>query len=172
MKNLEFNIKTKIQNSAFQKQNFNSLGQSLFELVIAVGISALILVAIVSLASNSLRNASYSKNYAIASSYVASTTEWLRAQRDTDIAAFLLHVLLNSPLPSTYCFTNLNWNIPVACTNTQNISGTPFTRQGVFTVTYPGGKVSVEALVTVSWIDSQGFHEVTSSTTYTDWRQR
>lgn len=165
MKNIEFRIKAKLKVS-------DCRGQSLFELVIAVGISALILVAIVSLASNSLRNASYSKNYALASSYVGSTTEWLRVQRDTDMATFMSHVLLSYPVSTTYCFANLDWNTPVACTNAQNISNTPFTRQGVFTVTYPGGKVSVEAVITVSWVDPQGFHEVSSSTTFTDWRQR
>ena len=147
-------------------------GQSLFELVVAVAISALVLVAIVSLASNSLRNASFSKNSALASSFAQSTTEWLRTQRDGDIVNFLAHVSLNSPLPTTYCFTDLNWNYPTSCTGGQVIAGTPFTRSGVFTVSYPGGKTSVEAQITVSWTDAGGIHEITSSTTYTDWRQR
>jgi len=41
-------------------------GQSLFELVVAIAISALIIVAMVSLAVNSIQNSNFAKNKALA----------------------------------------------------------------------------------------------------------
>lgn len=142
-------------------------GQSLFELVVAIAISALIIVAIVALVSNSVRNATFSRNNAQAASYAQQTTEWLRSQRDTDISTFII----NTETP-VYCFPVLSWTVAGTCTVDKTISGTPFYREGHFTPTLVGGKTVIEANIIVSWTDAQGLHSVTSSTSFTDWRQR
>ena len=64
-------------------------GQSLFELVVAIAISALIIVAMVSLAVNSIQNSNFAKNKALASSYAQEAMEWLRGQRDSGVDAFI-----------------------------------------------------------------------------------
>lgn len=141
-------------------------GQSLFELVIAIAISALIIVAMVSLATNSIKNSIYSKNKALASSYAQQATEWLRGQRDSNIDSFLTFTLTPK-----YCLEDLgDPKVGLNCTNT--IANTVFKRWVTFTTSSPSGKTVIEADVTVSWTDSGGIHEVTSATNFSDWRQR
>lgn len=142
-------------------------GQSLFEVVVAIAISALIIVTIVSLVSNSLRNATFSKNSAQAASYAQEATEWLRAQRDSDIAVFITNITI--PI---WCFKDLNWEISGACLDAHIIPDTPFLREGRFSSSPVSGKTVIEADVVVSWTDSQGLHQVTNATSFTDWRQR
>jgi Tfp pilus assembly protein PilV len=149
-----------------EKFRVNS-GQSLFEVVMAIAISALIIVAIVSLTSNSIQNSSYSKDKTLAATYVQEANEWLRGQRDSDINVFVGHVV--TPI---WCLKDLNWTLPGACVES-NITGTPFSRQATFTVTTDvNGKNFIEADVTVSWSDAKGIHEVTSATDFSDYRQR
>jgi len=142
-------------------------GQSLFEVVVAIAISALIIVAIVSLATNSIQNSSFSKNKTLAATYVQEVSEWLRGQRDSDMGVFSSHV--ETPV---WCFQDLTWNLPGACGENNKIAETQFTRQAVFTITTEGGKNFIESNVTVSWTDPKGIHQVSSSTNLSDWRQR
>jgi Tfp pilus assembly protein PilV len=145
----------------------NSRGQSLFEVVIALAISALIIVALVSLASNSIRNATFSRNNTLASRYAQEATEWLRGERDNDINLFMTNVII-----PTWCLKDLSWAQSASCANNDFVPGTPFVREVDFTLTTIGGKNLVEAAIKVSWEDAQGVHEVNSSTQFTDWRQR
>lgn len=144
-------------------------GQSLFEVVVAIAISALVIVTIVSLTSSSIQNSSYSKDKTLASTYVQEATEWLRGQRNNDMAGFLTHT--ETPL---WCLNDLPtaWSHVGACGDGEYILGTPFTRQVVFARSLVGGKNLIEADVTVSWTDSKGIHEVTSATNFSDLRQR
>jgi len=142
-------------------------GQSMFELVVAIAISAIIIVAIVSLVNNSLRNATFSKNNALAGAEADNAIEWLRAQRDTDINSFMLKV--TSP---NWCFTDLSWSLQRSCIPGDEIPATPFLREGHFTTDVISGKTVITADITVSWTDAQGIHQVESSTSFTDWRQR
>lgn len=142
-------------------------GQSLFEVVVAIAISALIIVTIVSLVSNSLRNATFAKNNAQAASLGQQATEWLRTERDTDVAAFMTNVTT-----LTWCFKDLAWTITGPCLDPQNIPETLFYREGHFVTSLVGGKTVVAADIVVSWTDAQGLHQVTSATNFTDWRQR
>ena len=64
-------------------------GQSLYELVVAIAIMALFAMAVVSLATSSIQNSTYSKNQSLASSYAQEATEWLRGQRDANINNFI-----------------------------------------------------------------------------------
>ncbi len=142
-------------------------GQSLFEVVIALAISALIVMALVSLVSNSIQNANFSKNKTLASNYAQEVTEWLRRERDTDITTFGTNVLT-----PTWCFQSLSWNKPFPCEEEDTIAGTPFLRQASFLINTIAGKTIIEASIIVSWVDSQGVHEARSATNFSDWRQR
>ena len=77
------------QTRSIWKQESFVRGQSLFELVLAIGVSALVIVVLVSLVSNALQNSVFSRNQTLASRYAQSATEWLRGQRDNNIATFI-----------------------------------------------------------------------------------
>lgn len=150
-------------------------GQSLFEVVVAVAVSALIMVSLVSLVSNSIQNASFSRNKGIAGTYAQAATEWLRGQRDSDITTFSTNV--QTPV---WCLKDLSWTPSQSGScdgEADQISGTPFSREVTFnlsTVNDSNGAVKdiIEVDVTVSWTDSGGIHQVTSATNLADWRQR
>lgn len=152
-------------------KNHNEKGQSLFELVVAIAISALIIISIVSLVTNALKSANFSKNNAVATSLAQETVEWLRSQRDDNIATFLAKADVNGSGSSLWCFVNLDWEKPQSCSSNDLIDNL-FIREGNFVKDTVGGKTVIHTNIVVSWDDSQGNHEVTNSTDFTDWRQR
>jgi Tfp pilus assembly protein PilV len=140
----------------------NEQGQSLFEVLIALAVSALIIISLVSLVNNAIQNAAFSKNKSLASTYAQEATEWLRGQRDSDINTFQTNVAT-----SVWCLQDLSWTKSGACATGDEIASTPFMRE----VTFSGTTV-VEANIVISWKDSLGDHQVVSATNFADWRQR
>ncbi len=134
-------------------------GQSLFEVVVAIAISALIITAIVSLASNSIQNSSFSRDKTLAANYVQQTNEWLRQERDKSTTNFMAKAAV-----PTWCFTTLSWSLPRACGATEYISGTKFIRQSSFIISPVDGKSLVQMDTVVSWRDAKGLHQVKGST--------
>lgn len=148
----------------------NEKGQSLFEVVVAIAVSAIIIVALVALAANSIRNATFARNKTIAARYSEEATEWLRGQRDSNTEVFFD----NTATSSTWCFPNLaDWPVGPSASCDTKISGTIFTRTIEFVSELIGGtKTLITADVIVTWDDAQGTHEVRSATNFTDWRER
>lgn len=159
-------------------------GQSLFELVLAIGVSALMIIVVVSLVNNAVQSANFSRNQTLATRYAETASEWLRGQRDSNITTFLANA--GSP-PASWCLkdvplTDTSWNQHSACGSTDVVSGTIFTRQVDFStslIPFPTppaapttSKTVVNATVVVSWNDSKGSHTITNATQFTDWRQR
>jgi hypothetical protein len=153
------------------KHSFES-GQSLFELLVAIGISALIIVVLVSLVSNALQNATFARNMTLSGRYAQEATEWLRTQRDVSTDTFITNV--SSQIGVARCFNNLDWNGIGGC-GTSTITGTQFIRQITFsskdTVVDGETKTIIEADIVVFWTDSKGYHETRSATDFSDWRQ-
>jgi Tfp pilus assembly protein FimT len=149
-----------------------SEGQSLFELVIAIGISALIIVVLVSLVSKTLANASFSKNETLAGRYAQAATEWLRGQRDNRIDTFMTNRLTPDWCLKDSVLTDASWSKNGVCNANDFITGTPFIRQVSFSSKLVSAKTIVQADVKVSWTDSTGVHIVTSATQFSDWRER
>lgn len=151
-------------------------GQSLYELIVAIAISAIIVVAVVSLATSSILNSSYSKNKSVAGTYAQQATEWLRGQRNANITNFsgkssvagTTWCLPDNPLSSSL---TASWKI-CSGTDTDKITGTQFLRQVKLITTTFLTKTQIEADVTVSWTDSKGIHLVTDATNFSDLRQR
>ena len=147
-------------------------GQSLFEIVLALAIATIIIVALVTLASSAVRSSTFSKNKTLATRYSQEATEWLRGERDTDFDAFFVRAA--TPL---YCVKSLSWAEATVgtCTNGQEITGTIYKREVGFvrSTVLVGGlpKNVVEAEIKVYWQDAQGIHEVKSVTNFTDWRE-
>ena len=142
-------------------------GQSLFEVILALALSTLIIVALVSLVTNSIRNAGYSKNKTYATRYTQEATEWLRGQRDTGWEAFVANCQSCSNPPAyMQCLNTLAWGNCGTCDDSEVIKNI-FKREVSFT-DIEADSVTVE--VKTFWTDSQGIHEVQSSTILTDWR--
>lgn len=161
--------------------SISSKGQSLFELIFAIAIATIILTGIVSLASVSVRNSTSSRDNALANRYAQEAIEWLRLQRDAvDWTTF-----------SGYAgATNKDWCLKVsppaggfdeasggakegACSTGDEInSNTIYLRDINLALIDVDGTLGdgVEAVVTVSWADSQGTHSVTQATKFTDWQ--
>jgi type II secretory pathway pseudopilin PulG len=142
-------------------------GQSLFEVVVALAISALIITTLVSLVSNSIQNANFSKNKTLAANYSQEAIEWVRGQRDLNTTAFITKI--QTP---KWCLQTLSWSNPGVCTENLQISNTPFTREVSFSVDSSSGKNIIETNVSISWTDTQGSHVVKNSTEFADWRER
>jgi len=143
------NFKLRIENK-LQK------GQSLFEVVVAIAISALVITGIVSLTTNSIQNSSFSRDSNLASNYIVQTNEWLRQERDGDLNVFITHTATG-----TWCFKELTWTLPKACGASDYVTGTKFTRQVDFQTVSPN---LVQVDVTITWSDSKGIHESLGST--------
>lgn len=143
-------------------------GQSLFEIMLALAIATLIIVAIVVLTSNAIRNTTFSKNKTLAARHSQEATEWLRGERDTDFSAFEARAA--TPL---YCLPSLSWSSATvgACGAGQEIPDTIFKREVSFSTSVVNGKTLIEAGVQVFWSDAQGLHEIRSVTNFSDWRE-
>lgn len=137
-------------------------GQSLFEVVVAVAVSALIITAIVAIATNSIQNSTYSRDKTLAANHIQQVHEWLRKERDTNSATFIA----NAAIPN-WCFVNLSWTsptLPKVCGTSEYITGTKFIRQSTFNISVVNGKNLIRVDTTVSWTDAKGLHQITGST--------
>lgn len=142
-------------------------GQSLFEVVFAVGMSALIITAVVILAANALSNSTFSKNKALAGRFTQEAVEWLRSQRDENWDDFY-----NRSLTTVWCLPGVDWSLAKVgtCDTTDTIvSNSNFQREINFTGVGIG---TVETKVAVYWRDGHGLHEVSTITNFTDWRRQ
>jgi type II secretory pathway pseudopilin PulG len=149
-------------------------GQSLFEVVVAIAISALVLVVLVSLTRNAIQNAMFAKNKTIAGNYAQQASEWLRNQRDSDVENFFYTYAIQP----NWCLPALAWDHSVAVPTDATsgcaalgyfIPGTIFVRWVAFDTSIAN---NVRAVVTVVWEDTKGTHEITNTTVFTDWRER
>lgn len=125
-------------------------GQTLVEMVFALGVAVLVIVALVAATTVAVRNAQFAKSQSLAAKYAVEGMEYLRFLRDSQTTNF---------------FTTL-------CSGTENISG-GFTRSfRCENATPPPGipVTKVKATVTVSWTDARGTHNSTQISYFTKWQ--
>lgn len=136
-------------------------GQSIFEVVFAVGIAALILIAVVSLSTQAVKNSDFSKNNALATKYAQQGIEYIRQQRDTlGWTAFVAFRPGSNDMARDFGILDMN-------------SGTNAV-DSLFTRTYTLNRISdevYEVIVAVNWTDGAGEHEVESRTKLSNWRE-
>lgn len=173
-----------------------SKGQSLFEVVLALGLAALIMVALVTLVASSIRNTTFARKKTVATRHAQEATEWLRGQRDEGWDAFML-----APDTSTgilYCPDSLqlhrrclearpfSWTNCGPCDEDTELIDDVYRREIIFECkrvddAAPEGTFrectatdvnAVDATVEVSWEDAQGQHMIESATSFSDWRSR
>lgn len=148
-------------------------GQSLFEVIFALGIAAIILLAMASLASSTLRNTTFSTDNATSTQLAQEATEWLRNERDTQWDTFAAR---GSSAGRVWCLTSLTWpSASGVCSGP--VTGTLYTRSVILKSvdaypTTPDGIIdTINAEITVSWNDSKGTHTIKNNASYTDWRK-
>lgn len=142
-------------------------GQSLFEVVFAVSIAAVIIIGVLSLVPRLVSNSDFSKNNALATKYALESTEWIRQQRDKETWNTFYSRASDSP-GSDYCLENLNWG-SFPCGFINNIFERTVNLTQV-TVTQGGRDyLGVEAKVRVRWTDGSGTHEVLDVSRYFNW---
>lgn len=140
-------------------------GQSLFEVILALAMATLIMVALVALASSSIKNSGYSRNKTYATRYTQEASEWLRGQRDDDWDSFYTNFTFCAP-SYVQCLDTLSWGNCGECVEEEIIDNI-FKREVTF-FDIAADRTTIE--ITTYWTDSQGIHEVRNSTILTDWR--
>lgn len=142
-------------------------GQSLFEVLFAIAMVAIILTGVVSLGTASVRNTSFSSNQGLAARYARETIDWLRQERDGDWNNIASRVTLDP-----WCITDINAGWPGSsgsCDSTNNISGASNLFREV-TLTFAGDN-EIAAEIAVEWTDSQGLHQEILNTVFVNWQE-
>lgn len=154
-------------------------GQSLFEILFAVAVAAILTTAVATLATTSVRNSSSARDNAVATRYAQQGAEWLRTERDSlGWENFLVNVEDAVSLSSTMPLGNLVWSTDSSAQ--LQIPGTSFDRHAVFdcynsadtSVSLGCGDPSVdlvEAEVVVTWTDAGNTRSVSARTQLTSW---
>lgn len=143
------------------KGSTDTTGQTLFELIIALAVTALVVTGIIKVVTISVRNAAFAKNQAESTRLAQEGLEWLRVERDSGWDAFATRS------NSTWCLLSLDWSKQRPCRESEKISDT-FSREATLTTL---SNDNIEVLVRVSWADPAGRHESRLDTRLTRWRE-
>ncbi len=155
----------------FRMKKLN-LGQSIFEVVLALSIIALIIFAVVILASVSIRNSDFGRSKTLATRYAQGATEWLRGQRDLSWSTFSGK---SSTGGVTYCFNTepiVSWPAAGTCSSSSFIPGTNFQRQVKLTSDPVDPNNVIIATVSLLWSDANANHQIDSVTDFTNFRAK
>lgn len=150
----------------------NQKGQTMFELIMALMVAMVIVTAIVSVVTVSLRNSLFAKQQSEATRFAQEGLEWVRSQRDSSWTTFYAK---SGTVMQRYCVNTLAWPASVVqCDGTQFIAGTSYYRdlelQSFNKDTSNPDFETVQANVIVSWNDARGKHQSRLTTQFTDWR--
>ena len=135
-------------------------GQSLIEVLTALAVVLLVIIALIRATTTSMKGSDFAKTQSMATSYGQEAIEWIRAERDKswDNLADGTYCLKSSPIESRPGQGD--------CGDEDYLEGTKFKRQA--TMTKDGEKVKVDVMV--SWQDSSGGHQSKLTTYLTNWR--
>lgn len=122
-------------------------GQSLIEVLAALGVVVLVLLALITVTTISIRNATFAKNQSLATSYAQELIEEARDLRDSNKETFFTDESLCDLAPDPD-------------------SAPPFTLERVCTLV---GGDKMQVLVTVTWTDAKGDHKSELYTELTRW---
>lgn len=151
------------------------MGQSLFEVILALAILAVIITGIVSLTSTSVNTSTYSRNVSQANRYADEVIEAVRKYKEfnewTVFSNDILAANTDPALPDVWCVTDVDSLFSTAgvCASTDIIAGTIFQRTLTATLADPTNSNSIDITVAVIWTDDKGTHTTKSSTTISNW---
>ncbi|MCL5676239.1 MAG: hypothetical protein M1120_03905 [Patescibacteria group bacterium] len=139
------------------------LGQTLIEMLMALGAGVLIVMAIIGGVVVANRNSQFSKNQNLATRYAQEGIELIRSQRDQLGWNAFYSAYNNVPqcIDGSAKFTNM------AGSCGQNVASF-FSRSATFFDTNGSGK-SLTVTVTVSWSEVNGSHDSKQTTLLTEW---
>lgn len=141
-------------------------GQSIFEVIAAIGLISLIMIVIVAMAGLSVKNNSYSRNNTLATRSSEETLEWLKEQKDTNWTDFSEHAVNQK-----WCFPTLSFvdGKVGPCGSEDFIQGTEIKREVNFSTIDTS---NIQTITTIYWTDTGGYHEVSSVTDLTNWQAK
>ena len=84
-------------------------GQIIIELVIALAVAMVAIVALIQSTTKSVSNSTFSKSQTTATEYATEAIEWLRSEKNKSWPDF-------SAKDGSYCLNTLDWNSPSPCT--------------------------------------------------------
>lgn len=143
-------------------RNILAGGQAVVEILVALGIAVIVIVALVSAVVASVSNSTFSKTQGEANRYSREGTEWIRGERDKDWDAFA------SRVGSAWCLPTLSWpSSSGACSVTSTIPNTSLRRETTLTLLSAN---QIDVTVRVYWADPKGNHEVRLNSRLTKWR--
>jgi len=132
-------------------------GQSLVEMIVAIGVLVVVIVSLVSITTVSLQNASFSRDQSLATKYAQDGIAKIRSYRDQNtwpvFTADCETVLSSVALPSPFSF-----NPAPDC----YVPGT--------TDNCSSAEEKCEVKVVVSWADSKGTHNSEITTRLANWK--
>lgn len=135
-------------------------GQSLIEVVVSMAIVVVVILALVSVTTISIRNASFSRNQSLATKYAQEAIEKVREYRDkNNWQTFTAGC--ESPsgltLPPPLFSRTIDCHLVSLSTNCCSTPGQPSCE-------------TCQVDVSVSWTDSQGIHQSQLTTRFTSWK--
>lgn len=160
-------------------------GQSLFEVVVAIGVVALLLTGLASAVTRSVSNTTFAKNQSIANRYSQQAVEWMRTERDTSWDQLANGVGSSQPVSVApiYCINTLVLSSANDTACTTNITNEIFKREVSFScyectssgcanpITCNLNRVNnIRAVVATYWTDGSGTHSVKNAAEYSEWR--
>lgn len=149
----------------------NKNGQTLVEAVVALGIAAIVITALLAVTTVSVNRSQYVKEQTLVRQYAQEGMEWLRAQRNSDWTTFSSHAGAN-PTWIIWCLNDLVWPGTQGtdiepCPVGTYITGTSYTRYVRMKTSPPGGGgiYRIEIELTVAWQEGGRTH-VSQQNTY------
>ncbi len=135
-------------------------GQSLVEVVVAIAISALIIVGLLVGAVIGVRNVQFSRHQSQAMELNREASEWLRVQKELGWSSLWNY---GSAAGSQYCLADLSFNISGSCDweNESELVAQKFARQLVLRQSDSG---RLEVVITTGWHDAAGDHSEIATT--------
>lgn len=122
-------------------------GQSLIEVLVALGVVVLVLLALISVTTASIRNATFAKNQSLATEHAQELIEEARDIRNSNKGTFFTDESLCDLAPDPD-------SVP------------PFTLERACTLV---GGDKMQVIATVSWTDAKGEHKSELYTELTKW---
>jgi|SRR3989344_1337147 len=126
------------------------VGQAVVEVLIAMGIVTVALLALIQVATRSVSNSGQSKRQSVATAYAQEGLEWIKRQRS--VVAWS-NFYDNGNL-SPYCLNTIPaaWDAwSTGACGSATIAGTEYTREARLTASVVGGNQQLAAVVEVRW---------------------
>ncbi len=136
-------------------------GQSLVEVVVAVGVVILLVTGLIAGTTSSLKGSEFSRYKSRALKYTAEGIETVRSMRDTSWASL-------AAKSGVWCLDSSGvWSQPGGGSCTINVDGF-FTRSATFGWDSINSRMTVDMVV--SWTDGSGTHKSELITYFTQWK--